>query len=298
MLALIPKHKGTEKLRADLKRRLSKVKVELEKRPATKRGAGIFVDREGIGQVALVGGPNVGKSALIRRLTNARAEVADYPFTTRRPLPGMLEFENVKIQLVDLPAVAPELVEGWVFGIVRNADLVLWVVDLGSDDLLEQVESTEKILVQAKILPGGVREDVQIIEPGQVVKQVFMVGNKADLPEATDRFLLLQEHSGRRFPILMVSALAGTGLEAIAPRLYEALDVIRIYTKAPGKAADYSQPVPLSRGSTLLEAAEAVHKDFAAKLKFARVWGAGKFDGQRVHRDYRVHEGDVIEFHI
>lgn len=298
MLALIPKHKGTEKIQADLKRRLSKAKAELEKRPATKRGTGIYVDREGIGQVVLLGGPNTGKSALVRHLTNAKPDVAEYPFTTRRPLPGMLVFENVKIQLVDLPAVAPGLVEGWVLGIIRNADIVLWVVDLGSDDLLEQVETTEKILVQAKILPGGSEEKVEITEPGQVIKRVLMVGNKADLPEATERFLILQEHVGGRFPLLMVSALAGTGLVDIGPRLYDALNVIRIYTKAPGKAADFSQPVPLPRGSTLLEAAEAVHKDFVAKLKFARVWGAGKFDGQRVHRDYTVHEGDVIEFHI
>ena len=298
MLALIPKHKGTEKLQADLKRRLSKVKAELERRPATKRGAGIYVERDGIGQVVLVGGPNVGKSALIRRLTNAKPEVAEYPYTTRRPLPGMLAFENVKIQLVDLPAVAPGLVEGWVLGIVRNADLVLWVVDLGSDDLLDQVETTEKIFVQAKILPRGARESVEITETGQVVKRVLMVGNKADLPEAPDRFLLLQEHAGKRFPLVMVSALAGTGVDEIGPRLYEALEVIRIYTKAPGKAADFSHPVSLPRGTTLLEAAEVIHKDFAAKLKYARVWGAGKFEGQRVHRDYTVQEGDVIEFRI
>ncbi len=298
MLALIPKHKGTEKLQADLKRRLSKVKAELERRPATKRGTGIYVEREGIGQAVLVGGPNVGKSALVHCLTNAKPEIADYPYTTRRPLSGMLVFENVKIQLVDLPAVAPGLVEGWVLSIVRNADLVLWVVDLGSDDLLEQVETTEKILAQAKIFPGGAREGVELTEPGQVMKRVLVVVNKADLAGAADRFLLLQQHSGGRFPLLMVSALAGTGVDTIGPRLYEALEVVRIYTKAPGKAADFSHPVTLPKGTTLLEAAEVIHKDFAAKLKYARVWGAGKFEGQRVHRDYRVHEGDVIEFHI
>lgn len=298
MLALIPKHKGTEKLQADLKRRLSKVKAELERRPATKRGTGIYVEREGIGQAVLVGGPNVGKSALVRCLTNAKPEVADYPYTTRRPLSGMLVFENVKIQLVDLPAVAPGLVEGWVLSIVRNADLVLWVVDLGSDDLLEQMETTEKILAQAKIFPGGAREGVELTEPGQVMKRILVVANKADLAGASDRFLLLQEHSGGRFPLLMVSALAGTGVDTIGPRLYEALEVVRIYTRAPGKAADFSHPVTLPRGTTLLEAAEVIHKDFAAKLKYARVWGAGKFEGQRVQRDYRVHEGDVIEFHI
>jgi len=298
MLAQIPKHKGTEKLQADIKRRIAKLKLDLERRPATKRGAGVFVEREGIGQVVLVGGPNVGKSALVRRLTNARPEVGDYPFTTKKPLSGMLGFENVKIQLVDLPPLAPGLVEGWVLGIVRNADLILWVVDLGSDDLLEQVDIIEQILGQAKILPRGAREKVGITEPGQVVKRMLMVANKADLPGATDRFRLLEQHWGGRVPLLMVSALAGTGLDRIAPVIYEALEVLRIYTKPPGKAANRSQPVALPRGSTLLHAAAAVHKDFSVKLKFARVWGAGKFDGQKVHREYLVQEGDVIEFHI
>ncbi|MFQ5881002.1 MAG: GTPase [Candidatus Methylomirabilales bacterium] len=298
MLALIPKHKGTEKLQADLKRRVSKLKAELERRPATRRGSGIFVEREGVGQVVLVGGPNVGKSSLLRCLTNARPEVAEYPFTTRRPLPGMLEFENVKIQLVDLPPVAPGLAEGWVFGIIRSADFLLWVLDLGSEDLLEQVETTEKVLIQAKILPGAARERVEVTEPGQIIMRTIMVGNKADLPGAADRFLLLQELSGGRFPLLMVSALAGTGLEEIRCRLYEALEVLRVYTKPPGKTPNFSQPVVLPKGSTLLEAAEAVHKDFTVKLKYARVWGSGKFEGQRVHREYIVQEGDVIEFHI
>lgn len=298
MLALVPKHKGTEKLQADLKRRLSKLKAELDRRPATKRGSGIFVDREGIGQVVLVGAPNAGKSALVCSLTNAKSEVAVYPFTTRKPLPGMVEFENVKIQLVDLPPVSAELVEGWVFGIIRNADLILWVVDLSSDDLLEQVEATEKILVQAKIILGGAAEWGGVLEPGQVYKRTLMVGNKADIPGAADRFLLLQEHVGGRFPLLSVSAIAQIGLKEIGHQLYDALEVLRVYTKPPGKAAELSNPVVLPRGSTLLQAAEAVHKDFSAKLKYARVWGSGKFEGQRVHREYLVQDGDIIEFHI
>jgi ribosome-interacting GTPase 1 len=298
MLAVIPKHKGTEKLQADLKRRLAKHKTELERRPATKRGTGIYVEREGVGQAVLVGGLNVGKSSLVRRLTNARPEVGEYPFTTRRPLSGMLEFENVKIQLVDMPPVAPGLTEGWVLGVVRGADVILWVLDLGSDDLLEQVGATERILVQGKTLLRGPKEKVEVTEPGQVVKRGIMVGNKADLPGAADRFLLLQEHVGDRLPLVMVSALTGAGADRIGPQVYEALEVLRVYTKPPGKAANLSQPVALPRGSTLLQAAEVVHKDFVAKLKFARVWGAGKFDGQKVHREYLVQEGDVIEFHI
>lgn len=298
MLALVPKHKGTEKLQADLKRRLSRLKAELERRPATKRGSGIFVDREGIGQVVLVGAPNAGKSALMCSLTKAKADVAVYPFTTKKPLPGMLEFENVKIQLVDLPPVSPELVEGWVLGIIRNADLIIWVVDLGADDLLEQVEATEKILVHAKIILGRAAGWEGVAEPGQVYKRTLVVGNKADLPGAQDRFLFLQEHVRGRFPLLSVSAVAGTGLQEMSHRLYDALEVLRVYTKPPGKAAELSNPVVLPRGSTLLQAAEAVHKDFAAKLKYARVWGSGKFEGQRVHREYLVQDGDIIEFRI
>lgn len=298
MLALIPKHKGTEKLQADLRRRLSKLKTELERRPATKRGSGVFVDREGIGQVVLVGAPNAGKSALLCSLTNAKSDVAAYPFTTQKPLPGMIEFENVKIQLVDLPPVSPELVEGWVLGIIRNADLILWVVDLGSDDLLEQVDATENILGEAKIMLGRGAERHEVAGPGQVYKRTLMVGNKADLPRAADWFLLLQEHVGGRFPLLSVSAVAGTGLKEMCHRLYDALEVLRVYTKPPGKAAAISNPVVLPRGSTLLQAAEAVHKDFAAKLKYARVWGSGKFEGQRVHREYLVQDGDIIEFRI
>ena len=298
MLAIIPKHKGTEKLQADLKRRISKLKAEQERRPATKRATATYVEREGIGQVVLVGPPNVGKSSLLRRLSNAKPEVADYPFTTRRPLPGMVEFENVKIQLVDLPPVAPELTEGWVFGIIRNADLLLWVVDLGTEDLLEQMERVEKFLNQAKIFLVGLKGKGEETEPGQVAKRTVLVGNKADLAFAPEKLQILQDLYGIRFPLLAVSTVTGTGLEEIRRRLYEALDVLRVYTKAPGKAPDFSHPVVLPKGSTLLEAAEMIHKDFADKLRYARVWGVGKFEGQRVQRDYIVQEGDVIEFHI
>ena len=136
MLALIPKHKGTEKMQADLKRRLSKAREEAQKKgKAGARGNTYHVPREGAGQVVLVGPPNSGKSTLLAMLTNAIPEVGDYPFTTRKPLPGMMDFENVKIQLVDLPPIAPEWTEGWVYALIRNAELVLVLVDLASDDV-------------------------------------------------------------------------------------------------------------------------------------------------------------------
>jgi hypothetical protein len=135
MLAIIPKHKGTDHLVGDLKRRMARHQAEAQKKGAGGKGFSLYIDREGVGQAVLVGLPNVGKSLLLNRLTHARSEVADYPFTTRHPHPGMVEFENVQIQLVDLPPVSPEHTDLWVFSLIRNADIVLLVVDLNRDEV-------------------------------------------------------------------------------------------------------------------------------------------------------------------
>lgn len=288
MLATIPKHKGTEKLQADIKSRIAKLKKEAERRPATARKAFYNVDRQGAGQVVLVGPPNVGKSQLLAALTNATPEIADYPGTTRVPLPGMVRYENVQIQLVDLPPV-DEWTPAWVLGVVRNADVILVVVDLGSDDLLEQAESTLKMLEQSKLLPRA--------GSGCRPRDLLVAANKLDAPDASYRLDLFLEARLTDAPILPVSAVAGTGLEELRKRVYEALNVIRIYTKPPGKKPEFNAPFVLPRGSTVIEAAEAVHKDLARNLKFAKVWGKNTFDGQMVQRDYVLADGDVVEFH-
>ena len=151
MMATIPRHKGTEKMQADLKRRLSKLRAEQARRPTSRIGIIHRVEKEGAGQVALVGPPNSGKSLLVRRLTHATPEVADYPFTTRVPLPGMMPFEDVQVQLVDLPPVHPDFPESWLYQIIRNADAALLVVDLSDPDLLEDLETTLGQVANAKV---------------------------------------------------------------------------------------------------------------------------------------------------
>jgi len=301
MLRVMPKHKGTDKLQADLKRRLSKLRQEAQKAAATHRGFSLSVEAEGAGQVVMVGPPNVGKSALLGALTKATPEVADYPFTTRRPMPGMMPFENVQIQLVDMPPIAQEHMEPWMSQIVRHADAVLLVVDLADPAVLDAVELSAAVLQEWKILPTAhalTPTEEEALAVGVVPQRSLLLGNKCDMPASKENWDVIQELYSARWPMLAVSATQGYNLEALRRELYTLLDVVRVYTKAPGKKPDLSAPFAMPRGSTVVEVAATVHKDFATHLKFARIWGTEKYDGQMVQRDYLVQEGDVIELHM
>jgi ribosome-interacting GTPase 1 len=296
MLAIMPHHKGTDKLRADLRRRLSKLRDEQEHRRGGNRAALFSVKREGAGQVALVGIPNAGKSQLVAALTNATPEVADYPFTTQKPQAGMAPFENVQIQLVDLPPLTVEHTEPWTFNIMRGADILLLVLDLSQDPVSELETIREILRGQRIILRGETEEDA---EPGSYIKQWLMVGNKNDLPGAEKNATIFKELYADRFPLSTISAKeGGQQVEALRDRLFTLLDVLRVYSKRPGHEADLNTPVILKQGSTVLDLAKEIHKDFFAKLQYARIWGGGKYDGQRVQRDYILQDGDIIELHM
>ena len=293
MLATIPRHKGTEKLQADLKRRLSKLRAGQQRRPVSRAGMMHQVEKEGAGQVVLVGPPNSGKSHLLRCLTRATPEVADYPFTTRAPLPGMMAFEDIQFQLVDLPPVHPDFPETWLYQIVRNADAALLVVDLSDPDLLEDLETTLAELRNAKVELGAPMPN----SVGWVSLKTILVGNKLDATGAVEDLEILKELYGGRFPILQVSANTGAGLDGLRRACFELLDLVRVYTKAPGKKPDLTAPYVLRRGAHLMDLAAMVHHDFLTQLKFARVWGHGRFEGQMVNRDYQLVDKDVIELH-
>jgi len=284
MLAIMPKHKGTDKLRADLRRRMSKLSEELEtKYVIGKKGLSYQVKREGAGQAVLLGLPNVGKSQLLAAITNATPDVADYPFTTQTPIPGMMGFENIQIQIVDLPPITNHESQPWLVNLLRSADIFLILVDLGAEPL-DQVETVLQELNKLSIEP--------------MAKRVLVVGNKSDLDSASENYHRLSAKYDAQFPLISISAKEGIGLEELREGIYRALDVIRVYTKAPGRKADFDEPVVLERGSTVADAAEAIHKDFRDKLKYALVWGSGKFDGQKVKREHTLEDGDIIELHI
>ncbi|HPD13878.1 MAG TPA: TGS domain-containing protein [Planctomycetota bacterium] len=299
MLATIPKHKGTEHMQADLKRRIAKMKEA----PATKAGArsrDIFhVERGGAGQVVLLGFPNCGKSALVGALTNARVSVTDYPFGTHAPVPGMAFHEDVPIQLVDMPPMTPEAVPPGMMGAYRSADIIAIVVDLAASDALEQLDGCLNVLTNRGIWPVGRRvgRDERDAE-GRQLKTALVLGTKDDLPGAADTFAALRELYGERLPMLSVSATTRHNLDAFVSHLFTTLDVIRVYCKQPGKPPDLGAPFILPRGSSVVDMARAVHREFPEKLKYACVWGSAKFDGQQVPRDHVLRDRDIVELHV
>jgi len=294
MMATIPRHKGTEKMQAELKRRLSKLSSEHARRPTSRIGAIHRIEREGAGQVAMVGPPNSGKSLLVRRLTHAMPEVADYPFTTRLPLPGMMAFEDAQVQLVDLPPVHPDFHESWLYQIIRNADAALLVVDLSDPDLLEDLETTLDQIALAKVqLDESELPDV----PGWLRKRTLLVANKIDASDAPQDFEILRDLYGGRFEMIRVSAESGEGMDALRAAVFDLLEVIRVYTKAPGKKLERTAPYILKRDSHLIDLAAHVHHDFLAQLKYARLWREGRFEGQMVNRDHLLEDKDVVELH-
>jgi len=291
MLMVMPKHKGTDKLRAALRRKLARLKDTQE--AAKKKGRqsrSYLIEKEGAGQVAIVGLPNVGKSALVAKMTKAKPEIADYPFTTRTPMPGMMPYEDVQIQLVDLPALSKEYTEPWVGDILKRADLLLVMLDL-SEDPLSQWEKILSLLGKFKIAIAGLDKEAPY---GWMVKKAVVVVNKLDIEDGEEILEIFQELWKPRLPFVAISVKKAINLHLLAQKLYEALEVIRVYAKAPGKKPDLEEPFIIKKGKTVLDFAEKVHKDIAAKLKFARIWNK-RLKGLRVEKDYILQDKDIVE---
>jgi ribosome-interacting GTPase 1 len=298
LISTIPKHKGTDHMRADLRKQLSKLKSAAQsKKGASTQISPFYIDREGAGQIVVVGAANAGKSALVQALTNAEPEVSEAPFSTWTPTPGMMPVENIQVQLIDTPAINREYIEPQFVDLIRRADLVWLVVNLQTYPI-DQLESALKVLKENRIVPlgktSGERTD------GQRVWEVpiLVLANKCDdeeCDEIYDMFLALLEEE---WSVLPISALNQRNFERLKQIVFERLNVIRVYSKAPGKEPDHSRPFVLPKGSDVQDFAAKVHQDFVKNLKTARVWGSSAFDGQMVQRDYELQDGDVVELKI
>ncbi|NMA91630.1 MAG: TGS domain-containing protein [Firmicutes bacterium] len=290
MLAVIPKHKATEKLQASIKTRMARLREESKKKKTTKGYNPFNVDRQGAGQVVLAGYPNSGKSALVGALSRAKVKVAGYPFATVLPVAGMMPYEDTHIQLVDTPPVTAEDIPPGLTGTFREADLLLLLVDVSSGDCLEDLDGLMSLMQGREIIdPAGEEEFIAPVP-------FITVASKIDLPAALENLEILAELN----PELEIMAISchGQGLEKLKKNIFEALNVIRIYGKASGREPDMSQPFILKKGSTVMDFADTVHRDFPARLKSALVWGSSRFEGQAVSRDYVLADRDVVELQI
>jgi len=296
-ISAIPKHKGTDKLRADLRRRLSKLKSAAQSQKKVSRQESPFqIDKEGAGQVVVVGPANVGKSALVTALTNATPEVADYPYTTWTPTPGMMPMENIQIQLIDTPPLNRDYVEPELIELIRRSDLILLVVDLQGYPI-QQLEDTIALLQENRIMPHHLK-DRYTEQRLLTFLPLLVLVNKNDDQSTDEDFEVLCELFEEVWPLLPVSATTGRNLERLKQVVFERLEIIRVYSKPPGKEPDLNAPFVLKKGSTVEEFAGKVHQDFLEQLKSARVWGSGVYDGQMVGRDHVLHDGDVVELRI
>jgi ribosome-interacting GTPase 1 len=300
MWSLVPKHKASEKLQAELKTKISETRAELEqeRRSPKRTGVSYRVPKQGAGQYFIIGAPNSGKSQLLAKLTRAAPHVAPFPFTTREPQPGMMEWEDVQVQLVDSPPITADYMEGYLSSMVRAADAVILMLDLADDDGPFAAEAVIERLAHTKTqLRGQVQSLEEMEDPTVEQIKTLLVANKIDAEGAADRLEIVREMFEPRFPIHVISAETGQGLEELREAIYRFLNVIRVYTKKPGKPADMESPFTCPVGSTVLELAGLVHRDFLETLKQAKVWGTGVFDGQAVTRDHVLHDKDIVELH-
>ena len=297
MLRLIPKHKGTDHLQADLKTKLKEAKLEAEtEKKSAKAGRSFRIPRQGAGTIVLIGAPNSGKSRVLSDLTNAEPQVADYPFTTHEPMPGMMPWEDASVQLVDTPPLSASHMEPYVLNMVRSADIAALCFDGSSDDAPEETAEVINELAARKTRLAGesgfAQDDLSLVN----VKSMLVVTRAGD-PGCEIRLELFRELIDVSFPVQLVEFDEEDSREALRNAFYEALGVLRVYTKAPGKPADYKDPFTIPQGGTVEDLAYKVHRDLVESLKYAKVWGESAHDGQSVGRDHVLADKDLVELH-
>ncbi|MGL4594544.1 MAG: GTPase [Thermoguttaceae bacterium] len=303
MFAEMPKHKGTDHLQAKLKTQMSQLRKDIEQQKSTggKKGGStrsFRIPRQGAGTAVIIGGPNAGKSQLLTSLTRATPEVAPYPFTTTAPQPGMMQWQDVVVQLVDTPPITADFLEPYILGLLRSSNLALLMIDLGDDGGIEQCQEVIKKLEATKTRLAT-ESSLDEEDVGLSFTQTFFLANKIDDSEAEDRLGLFLEESPLPFRTFKISANRPETLEELRNAIYESLKVLRIYTKDPKKKEpDRDRPFTVNEGDTLLDLAELIHKDYAKNLKFGKVWGKNVHDGTVVKGDYVLHDQDVVEIHV
>ncbi|MEK6954262.1 MAG: GTPase [Candidatus Micrarchaeota archaeon] len=263
MLGLAPKHKGSQSILMEIKKKISSIREELvveKKKKAGKKGGGDFIKKQGAAQIALIGFVNCGKTALLNKLCGMHHSSSDVAYETGIVSPGMLEFEKIQLQILDTPSIF-EQNKNKLFGIARLADLVIIILDPFLD-IMEQKKYFDEL----------------------VAKKIFVVSKKGYLDVHGNDF---------QYDVNLESSI--TELKKMFVRH---LDLIRVYTKNPRGETDYLKPFVMVKGSTVSDIAKQIHKEFYQNLKYARLWGSSKFKGQQVSGDFILKDEDVVELHM
>jgi len=218
----------------------------------------------------------------------------------------MMQHEDVRFQLLDLPPVSPAHPLPWFANTLQTTDACLLVADLGDSDCIAQVEAVLTVLREQSLSlfgrweprDGSGEESSVDGDPFALRIRTLLLANKADrLADAPAELHAFLELSGLRYPALTVSAITGHGLGEVGAWLFGHLDIVRVYTKTPGKPPDHGRPFTLRRGDTIADVARLVHRDLAGTLKHARVWGRSGHDGQHVGPEHLLADGDIVELH-
>ncbi|PVX23176.1 MAG: GTP-binding protein [Candidatus Bathyarchaeum sp.] len=204
-MSLFPKHKGTENLRAQVKRKISLLKKEIQEQKQKKTGVStgpkVFVEKEGDAQIVILGPTNVGRSSLLSTLTNSKVAVLNYPYTTTEPTPGMFNYKDLQLQMVETPALMEGSSEGGAWGLqtltsARNADGIVLMVDL-SKDPVEQYSLIGKELEKSKILTKKPKARIEIAKKHMGAKLKFIVLGKLIDCSVKDLTVLMKSYGIR-----------------------------------------------------------------------------------------------------
>jgi uncharacterized protein len=296
MLQLIPKHKGSEKLQAELKTRLKMLRSELAAEKLAPKGAGksYRITRQGAATLVVLGPPNVGKSRLLQVLTQATPEVADYPFTTREPSPGMCEHAGLSIQLIDTPPMAEAALEPALFNLIRASD---GVILMGHGRSAQTPSELQRVIEQLHLRHTRLGQQTGF-DPehfGVVELRTLLLLTHAPVVDDVARWSAEQQRLRGCLEVLCVDLAQPATLGPLREALVRLADVIRVFTKPPGQPVDHQHPLTFPRGSSVAEVAEAIHHDLAARVKTARLWPAGVATPRTVGREHLVADGDIVE---
>ncbi len=269
MMKTMPSHKGAEALRKNIRTRYKKLKKILENKKKKKQGGKTSIKKAEM-QAAIVGLTNSGKSSFLSTLTNASPEIASYLYTTSSPDIGTLDYENVKIQLIDMPAIENELCD---LGIINTADTLLIIIEK-----TPQIEEIFPFLENA-------------------TKKRIIIFNKSDLLSSEEKRKVSAFLQSKKYNFIIFSCKTKENLSELKEKIFQSFHKIRIYTKEPGKQAD-KEPTIMNKDSTMKEMAEKIFH-FSIKIKEARVTGpSSKFPNQKVGLEHVLKDKDIVEFYV